>query len=211
MAALWRRAIASSSIEPFELHPPKESARSERQLRISASTIKLVAFTLAEYFNGDGEAWPSTKLLARGPESSAKPRAHAQLSERTVTYALDALVDRGWLVEVRERRGTTTVYKVAWPAGQFERVSGLQRLQEVPQLLQEGVQPLQEGGATVAPEVGFEVLHEEIQEVPGGFQLELKGAKGASIDEECLVCGQRPSRLVDGRPLCEDHLREAAA
>jgi hypothetical protein len=168
IAAPWRRGLWKSDAPPVP---------------------KSVGACLAEYANEDGEVWPSTQKLARGrtrqQAGSAKKDKHTSLSRRTVIDALAWLVDHGWLTKVAERVGTTTKYRLTFPPGVFEDVTGLAPVQEAGgvqelhrgvHLLQGGVQELQGGCAAGAPEVDFEVEQEGVQEV-GHDQLELGKAQ----------------------------------
>ena len=176
IAALWRRALLKAQLEPFEAAAGKV---------VSPYLMKSVGTVLAEYANKDGEAFPSARTLAKGlkqNEPEAKRRPHLQVSERTIVYALDGLVAGGWLTVVRERPGSTTVYRLTFPNGSVADVTGLA-----------GLHDMQRGPAPGAPEVGSEVEAEEVQEL-GHVQLELEEARPSVApmrsDGRCRKCSR---------------------
>jgi hypothetical protein len=209
IAALWRRALLKAQLEPFEAAAGKV---------VSPYLMKSVGTVLAEYANKDGEAFPSARTLAKGlkqNEPEAKRRPHLQVSERTIVYALDGLVAGGWLTVVRERPGSTTVYRLTFPNGSVADVTGLAGLHDMQgsdarglhqvqgsgvhdvqgglNQVQGGLHDMQRGPAPGAPEVGSEVEAEEVQEL-GHVQLELEEARPSVApmrsDGRCRKCSR---------------------
>jgi len=82
-----------------------------------SATLKLILILMADHASDDGERiYPSVGTIAR----------RAEVSERTVQYAIKELVRKGLLEVAQERTGATTIYRIP-------------------------PQNLHRGGATVAP------------------------------------------------------------
>jgi len=87
--AQWRRALLRSDLPQHE---------------------RLVGVAFLEYVNkASHEAWVGVPTLSHG---GANGRAHTGISERRVRDALHRLVAEAWLAEVKQRPGSTTLYRI---------------------------------------------------------------------------------------------------
>jgi hypothetical protein len=178
MTALWRKALWLSDA-------PKH--------------VKSVGACMAEYANKKSEVWPSAPLLSHGRGRDGQRRPHTGLSEGTIRGARGWLVDNGWLTPVSNWSGSTPRYRLNFPPGSFEEVSGLplRAVEGDPPPVKGTLRQLEGGLGQVEGglppndgEVDFEVEYEESQELQSEIEplsqpdLATRTRSSAETDDE---------------------------